>query len=238
MLSRILADSAVVFVLGAGSYIFGALDLKGAISAAVLGLLVMELGGIYPFLALLTFVIMGVLATKYRFREKVRRGLAQANNGVRSWGNVIGNGLATLLFLIWEHHTHMDAFWAATFASIATVNGDTLASELGKVFGRRPRMITSLQPAEPGTNGAVSIAGEVFAFLGCFVIALFALPLTGHKLQMLLAVLIGGFIGVNLDSLIGATLENRGITDNNSTNFLASLFGGLIGAGIFYTLGG
>ncbi|WP_457741723.1 DUF92 domain-containing protein [Thermococcus sp.] len=238
MLLKILADSVVIFVLGIGSYIFRALDLKGSVSAVILGVLVMELGGIYPFLALLTFVIMGVLATKYRFRDKVKKGLAQANNGVRSWENVIGNGLATLLFLLWEHHTHMDAFWAATFASIATVNGDTLASELGKVFGKRPRMITNLQPAKPGTNGAVSIEGEVFALLGCLVIALFALPLTTHKAQMLLAVLLGGFIGVNLDSFIGATLENKGLTNNNSTNFLASLFGGLIGAGIFYALGG
>ncbi len=51
---------------------------------------------------------------------------------------------------------------------------------------------------------------------------------------MLFAVVTGGWIGVNLDSLIGATLENRGITNNNSTNFLASLLGGLIGALVFY----
>ncbi len=63
-------------------------------------------------------------------------------------------------------------------------------------------------------------------------------PLTKAKVTMLLAVTIGGFIGVNLDSLIGATLEKEGgITDNNSTNFLASLFGGgFIGAGLFHIL--
>lgn len=68
------------------------------------------------------------------------------------------------------------------------------------------------------------------------MIAPFALPLTTHTWKMLLAVTIGGFVGVNLDSLIGATLEEKGITDNNSTNFLASLLGGLIGAALFYAL--
>ncbi|AHL22096.1 DUF92 domain-containing protein [Thermococcus nautili] len=236
MLERLITDVAVVAVLGVGSYKLGALDGKGALSAALLGLAVIELGGIYPFLALLTFVVLGVLATKYRYDEKRKKGVAQSNGGVRSWGNVIGNGLAVVLFLVLEKLSMMDTFWAATFSAIATVNGDTLASELGKVFGKRPRLITNLRPAKPGTNGAISLAGELFALLGCLVIVLFALPLTQHKLQMFVAVLIGGFIGVNLDSLIGATLENRGITDNNSTNFLASLLGGLAGAGIFYIL--
>jgi len=236
MLERLAVDVAVVAVLGAGSYKFGALDGKGAVSASLLGLAVIELGGIYPFLALLAFVILGVLATRYRYEEKRKRGVAQSNGGMRSWGNVIGNGLAVVLFLVLEKLSMMDTFWAATFSAIATVNGDTLASELGKVLGKRPRLITNLRPAKPGTNGAVSLEGELFALLGCLAIALFALPLTAHKLRMFLAVVLGGFIGVNLDSLIGATLENRGVTDNNSTNFLAALMGGLAGAGIFYLL--
>ncbi len=236
MLERLITDVAIVAVLGAVAYRLGALDGKGIFSAALLGLTVLELGGLYPFLALLTFVILGVLATKYRYNEKRKMGVAQSRGGVRSWGNVLGNGLAALLFVVLEAMSKKDALWAGTFASIATVNGDTLASELGKVFGKRPRLITTLQPVKPGTNGGVSFAGELFALLGCLVIAFFALPLTQHKLQMLVAVIIGGFIGVNIDSLIGATLENRGITDNNSTNFLASLLGGLAGAGLFYAL--
>ncbi len=236
MLGRIAADVAVVAILGAGSYLTRALDAKGALSAALLGLVVIELGGLYPFLALLTFVVVGVLATKYRFSEKAKLGVAQESGGTRGWGNVVGNGLAAAFFLVVEYLSHRDVFWAATFASIATVNGDTLASELGKVFGKAPRLITNLKPARTGTNGAVSLAGEVFALVGALTIALFALPLTAHDAEMLAAVVIGGFLGVNLDSLIGATLENRGITDNNSTNFLASLLGGLLGAGIFYAL--
>jgi len=238
MLERIIMDLTVVAGLGVASYRLNALDAKGAAAAAALGLLVIELGGIYPFLAMVAFVVMGVLATKYRFREKLKLGAAQSRNGVRSWGNVLGNGLAAAIFLVFEQLSRMDVFWAATFAAIATANGDTLASELGKVFGRRPKLITNFKPASPGTNGAISLEGELFALAGALAIALFALPLTSEKAIMLLAVTLGGFIGVNLDSLIGATLEEKGITDNNSTNFLASLFGGFIGAGLFYVMAG
>jgi len=236
MLERAAANIAVVAGLGFGSYRFKALDAKGAVAAALLGLSVIELGGVYPFAALLTFVVLGVLATKYKFREKAKLGAAQSRNGIRSWGNVLGNGLAALIFLAFEYLSHMDVFWAASFAAIATANGDTLASELGKIFGKSPKLITTLRPAKPGTNGAVSWEGELFALAGALIVALFALPVTAEKATMLLAVTLGGFIGVNLDSLIGATLENEGITNNNSTNFLASLLGGFIGAGLFYLL--
>ncbi|ASA77354.1 DUF92 domain-containing protein [Thermococcus sp. 5-4] len=236
MLERAAVDIAVVAGLGFGSYRFKALDAKGAVAAALLGLSVIELGGVYPFAALLTFVVLGVLATKYKFREKAKLGAAQSRNGIRSWGNVLGNGLAAVIFLAFEYFSHMDVFWAASFAAIATANGDTLASELGKIFGKSPKLITTLRPAKPGTNGAVSWAGELFALAGALIMGLFALPVTAEKATMLLAVTLGGFIGVNLDSLIGATLENEGITNNNSTNFLASLLGGFIGAGLFYLL--
>ncbi len=236
MFERLAVDAAIVAGFGVGAYKMGALDWKGTLAASLLGLAVLELGGLYPFLALLTFALLGALATKYRYDEKRERKVAQSNNGVRSWGNVLGNGLPVLIFLIIERLSMLDVFWAATFSAIATVNGDTLASELGKVLGKSPRLITNLKPAKPGTNGAVSIEGELFALLGSIVIALFALPLTELKAQMFLAVTLGGFIGANLDSLIGATLENKRLIDNNATNFLAGLFGGLIGAGIFYVL--
>ncbi|WP_010480137.1 DUF92 domain-containing protein [Thermococcus zilligii] len=231
-----LITGILISLLGIAAYKSRALDGRGALLSAVLGIVVIHLGGIYTFLALLIFLVLGVLATRHRFEEKVRLGFSSRSEKTRGVGNVLGNGLAALLFLVVEAITRQDIFWAATFSAIATVNGDTLASELGKVYGKRPRLITNFKPVTPGTNGGVSLAGEVFALLGSLVIAPFALPLTSHRLPMVVAITLGGFIGVNLDSLIGATLENRGITDNNSTNFLASLLGGITGAGLFYLI--
>ncbi len=236
MLQGLAVNSVIISLLAALAYRSGALDRRGCLAAAFLGLLILELGGVYPFLALLVFVILGVMATKYHFREKVSLGIAQHNRGVRSWGNVLGNGLGALIFILFEYAYRRDVFWAASFAAIATANGDTLASELGKIFGKKPRLITNLRPVKAGTNGGITLFGELFALIGSIVIAPFALPLSGNKGLMLLAITVGGFIGVNLDSLIGATLENRGITDNNSTNFLASFLGGVVGAFVYYIL--
>jgi len=227
---------AVIALLGILAYKTKALDGKGVAAAALVGITTIILGGILPFLALLAFVLLGVFATKYRFAEKVKMGIAQEGKGIRSWQNVLGNGLAAVIFLLIEYHTKQDVFWAATFSSIATANADTLASELGKVFGKVPRMITNLKPAKVGENGAVSWQGEIIALIGAFIISVFAVFLTTQKVEMLLAVTLGGFIGCNIDSLIGATLENRGIVNNHHTNFLATLLGGIIGGAIFLSL--
>ncbi|NPA47313.1 MAG: DUF92 domain-containing protein [Thermococci archaeon] len=233
----IIFGSLVALMMGVCAYKSRALDLKGSVSGVLLGVLLLYLGGLYPFLAMALFVLLGVVATKYRFEYKLSRGLSSSGEDVRGAGNVWGNGLPAVLFLIVEAIVHRDVFWAATFASIATVTGDTLASELGKIFGKRPIMITTLKPAKPGTNGAVSLPGEAFALLGAALIAPFSLPIATHKLAVAVAVVIGGFIGVNLDSIIGATLENRGLTNNNGTNFLAALLGGLAGALVFVVIG-
>jgi len=53
---------------------------------------------------------------------------------------------------------------------------------------------------------------------------------------MLVACTIAGFIGTNLDSLIGALLENKGFLGNAGTNFLATLGGGLVAVGLYWLL--
>ncbi|MDI3475056.1 MAG: hypothetical protein PWQ95_784 [Thermococcaceae archaeon] len=229
-MERVAAEVAVMLILALGAYRGRALDAKGTLAALLIGVTTLHFGGVYPFLALLIFMVAGVVATRYRFSEKLRLGIAQSGLGVRSWRNVLGNGLPAVIFIAVEYITRQDVFWAATFASIATASGDTLASELGKVLGKRPRLITTLKPVSPGENGAVSIQGELAALLGILAVGVFSIPLASEPLRMLFSIVVGGIVGVNLDSLIGATLEERGITDNNSTNFIASFCGGCVGA--------
>ncbi|AAL82053.1 DUF92 domain-containing protein [Pyrococcus furiosus DSM 3638] len=225
-----LAILAMAYV----TYKTKALDIKGIIAALLLGVIIVTLGGIIPFIALLAFLVMGTLATKFRYREKRKMGLI--DESIRSVGNVLGNGLAPLLFVIVEFIIKQDFGWAGVLSSIAVANADTLASEIGKVFGKNPRIITNLKPAKPGEEGAVSFAGEFAALLGAFVISLFGLSLTEYGIQMIVSVTLAGLIGANIDSLIGATFEKNGYFGNNMTNFIATLLGGLLGMALFLLL--
>jgi uncharacterized membrane protein len=54
--------------------------------------------------------------------------------------------------------------------------------------------------------------------------------------QMMVICTLAGFIGTNIDSLVGATLENRGFLGNAGTNLLATIGGGVFAVMIFLYL--
>ena len=89
-------------------------------------------------------------------------------------------------------------------------------------------MITNFKTVKPGTNGGISFLGEQSAILGAAIIALFIIFIDVNPLMAFIAAVLGGFIGTNFDSLLGATLEKKGILTNDTVNLLATLIGGQI----------
>ena len=88
-------------------------------------------------------------------------------------------------------------------------------------------MITTLKFAKPGTDGAVSLLGEISSIFASAVIGLLAYVL-GVSDNLLLSVgiaTVGGFVGTNVDSLLGATLQKNGMLSNSGVNFLATFAG-------------
>ncbi len=115
---------------------------------------------------------------------------------------------------------------------VATAAADTMASEIG-VTGGIPYMITTLKKVPIGTNGGVTMTGELIALAGGFLICVVALLLSIISPWMLVICTIAGFTGTNIDSLIGATLENKGYVGNAGTNLLATLGGGIFALALF-----
>lgn len=107
-------------------------------------------------------------------------------------------------------------------ASLACCCGDTWASEVGSVLGRSPRLITTGRLVPRGTNGAISAVGLVCSFLGGAIVGLSyyvtAILFLGTEVlytQMPL-VAVGGLCGLAgslIDSLLGATLQYSGFSE-------------------------
>ena len=121
---------------------------------------------------------------------------------------------------------------------------DTLSSEFGGLFDA-PRLVTTLRPVDPGTDGAITWQGEVAGVAGAGLVAALAalaMPLAGSAttggiaasaaagapvaVPVAVAVTGAGFVGMTIDSLLGATVEGDRV-GNQAVNTLATLSGAL-----------
>lgn len=229
---------ALVLMLAIGyvSYKVNIADITGALSGVLLGVLIIVFRDIIWFAILLVFFILGCVFTRYKYGYKQSLGIAQAEGGARGYRNVFGNGLVALILAVAEgvfgHHIFMIGYLGA----IATATGDTLASEIGETSKTQPRVITTFKKVPAGTSGAISLLGELAAIVGSAVIGILATLLGMAGLHVATITILGGFIGTNIDSLLGATLENKGYLTNSSVNLFATAAGAIVSAGLYYVL--
>lgn len=215
-------------------------DLSGLFSAALVGIILLVFAapqGPQWFLIMLTFFILGSAATKYRYEYKKRIGVEQGKGGARGYRNVFANGIvaaaAAVLFGVFQQ----PVFIVMYIGSVSTAAADTLASEIG-VTGGIPRLITTLKQVPIGTNGGVTVTGEAVATIGGFIVSVVAMLLHVISPPMMVLCTIAGFVGTNIDSVIGATLENKGFLGNAGTNLLATLGGGIFSGAVYLILAG
>nr|WP_321351968.1 TIGR00297 family protein [uncultured Methanoregula sp.] len=231
-LQMVVAAVIVGFTFGYFAFRSKTADLSGLFSAALVGIILLVFADTRWFLIMLVFFILGSAATKYKFEYKKRIGVEQGQSGARGYKNVFANGIvaaaAAVLFGVFQQ----PVFIVMYVGCVATAAADTLASEIG-VTGGIPYLITTLKKVPIGTNGGVTLVGESVALLGGFLVSLAALLLGVITPWMLVICTIAGFVGTNIDSLVGATLENKGFLGNAGTNLLATIGGGLFALAVY-----
>jgi uncharacterized protein (TIGR00297 family) len=237
-LQMIIAAVIVGFTFGYFAFRAKTADLSGLFSAALVGIILLVFAapqGPQWFLIMLTFFILGSSATKYKFEYKKRIGVEQGQSGARGYRNVFANGIiaaaAAVLFGVFQQ----PLFVVMYVGCVATAAADTLASEIG-VTGGIPRLITTLKKVPIGTNGGITVTGETVALFGGFVVSVVAMLLQVITPQMMVICTLAGFVGTNIDSLVGATLENKGFLGNAGTNLLATLGGGIFAVVLYLIL--
>jgi len=231
-LLKVLAFS---FLLGYLSYRMRIGDISAMLSATLMGVVIIISSDIKWFVILLAFFLLGSMFTRYKYNFKLAHGTAEGKSGVRGYKNVFSNSLAALVLAMayGVFLSHAQILMAAYLGSVATACGDTLASEIGQTFKGEPRMITTLKKAKRGTDGAVSWLGEGAALFGSLAIAVLAYVLIKEDMVLLFVVTAGGFIGTNIDSALGATLQQKGYLSNNGVNLFATISGAIV-TGLIY----
>jgi uncharacterized protein (TIGR00297 family) len=235
-LQMVVAAVIIGFTFAYFAYRSKTADLSGLFSSALVGIILLVFADAKWFLIMLVFFILGSAATRYKFEYKKRIGVEQGQSGARGYRNVFANGMVATAAAVLFGVFGQPVFIVMYVGSVATAAADTLASEIG-VTGGIPYLITTLKKVPIGTNGGVTVVGELVALIGGLVVSLVAFLLGVITLPMVLICTLAGFAGTNIDSLIGATLENRGFLGNAGTNLLATIGGGLVAVLLFIAFG-
>lgn len=202
-----LALGTVLGVLIAvASYYLGALSGSGAVGASLVGALTFGIGGLGPAVLLILFFASSSALSRLGGKRKLAMAAAFAKGSRRDLGQVLANGAMAALFSVLLGLTGHPMWLAGVGGALAAVNADTWATELGVLSRRRPRLITTGAPVEPGTSGGVTLQGTLAAVAGAALVAL-AGGLLGGGARLGLAATLGGFVGALFDSLLGATVQ-------------------------------
>jgi uncharacterized protein (TIGR00297 family) len=122
------------------------------------------------------------------------------------------------------------AFRLALAGARATAAADTVSSEIGKAWGRRTFLVTTLRAVPAGTDGAISGPGTLAGLATALALGALGAALGLYPAPGALAVAAAAVVANALESLAGATLERRGRLGHDALNFLASLAGALLAA--------
>ena len=201
-----------------------ALDFLGSVASFFLGLLIATLGELQWIFLMVAFTGMSFVATRIGYQRKRERAVAEPQEGQRGVRNVMGNGAAAGLVVLVGQLPGIPpiAVHLAFASAVAAVTADTLASELGSLASRARMVLPPFRPAQVGQDGAVSLPGHLAAAAGAIAIALLGVAFVGIPPALAWVPALAGFLGCQLDSLLGATMEGPGQLTKQDVNFLAS----------------
>ena len=224
---------AINSVLAFGFRRSGMVDRSGMIAGLFVGVLTMVFAGWRGFLILVAFFVLGSGATRLGLRRKERLGIAQEKKGARSARHALANcGVAVYLAFLVVSAAEPAMFALAFVCAYATAVFDTVSSEIGRAYGGRPVLITTLRPVPAGTDGGVSWVGTLAGLAAAWILCGIATATGFIGTERTPIVLAAAFIGSTADSILGATLETRGLIDNEAVNFSNTLVGALSGIGL------
>jgi len=208
----------------------------GYLNAWVLGVIVWGTLGWQGYTIVMFYFLVGSAVTKIGMAEKEAAGIAEKRSGMRGpenvWGSALTATICALITLIVDA-PFKELLILGYVASFATKLSDTSASEVGKAYGKSTFLITTLKPVPRGTEGAISLEGTIAGIIASIAIAMIAYLLGMINLFGLACCIIAAFIATNIESLIGATLQERfQFLTNEVVNFINTTIGAIVAIAI------
>jgi uncharacterized protein (TIGR00297 family) len=194
---------------------------EGAVTGFTIGTVVAVGGGWGAWGLLMATFIAAAACTRIGAARKQRAGVAEERGGRRGPGNALANtGLAAWACGLSLGLPDPSLAWLACAAALVTAGSDTVASEIGKAYGRTTWLITSFRRVPRGTIGAISLEGTAAGLLAAAGLAALGawwglVPWTAVPFITAAAT-----VASLIEGAVGATLETRGILNNDMVNFV------------------
>lgn len=229
MTGHALTAVLVTGLFAALAHALGMVSRSGAAGGFFVGAIIYLCLGAPGFAVLALFVVGGSALTRLGYGRKRISGTAEAGGGRRGAKNALANCavavtcamLAALTGATAFATAFASAFAAAFVASLGAAFADTAESEVGQLYGRAPRLITTMRRVAPGTDGAISLPGTLAGVVAASLTAALGLGLglvegTGGALVVAGA----AFLGTVADSVVGERAPGVG---NEATNVVCTL---------------
>lgn len=204
----------------------------GYLHAWLLGVLVWGCLDWRGYGVVMFYFLVGVGVTRIGKAQKEAAGIAEGRGGLRGPENVWGSALVGTLCAIAS--LGVGEFWQSLLflgyvASFSTKLSDTSASEIGKAYGKRTFLITTFRPVPPGTEGAVSLEGTLAGVIASLAIALVGYAVGMIDLWGMLWCALSAAIATNIESVIGATIQEKyDLLTNEVVNIINTFIGAMV----------
>ena len=225
--ARGVVVATVPFALGVNAvaawlgYRAGTVSRSGTVGGFFIGMLIYLGAGGGAWLLLFTTFLTASIASRLGLRRKMVLGIAEERGGRRGAGNAIANcGVAATAAIAAVTTPHAPAALLALAAALAAGGSDTVASEIGKAWGRSTFLVTSLGRVTPGTPGAMSLEGTAAGLTAAFGLAAVGVAAGLVPASAIVAIVVAATAGALVESALAATLEGPGILNNDMLNFI------------------
>jgi len=216
-------------LVAAAGYRAGTVTVPGAMTGAVIGTSIAVTLGWGGWAVLIATFGLAVVSSRLGLRKKSLLGIAEARGGRRGAGNAIANtGVAAIAAMLTSLTYAHDAARIAFVAALAAGGSDTVASEIGKAWGRRTVLVPTLAAVPPGTSGAISAEGTAAGLVAALALAGLASVCGLVSFSSVPLIVIAATIGSFAESALGATLEAPGVVNNDVLNFVNTAIAALV----------
>lgn len=203
---------------------------SGAVAGAVACFLLYFGAGRGAFAALVLVFALAWITTRLGYQRKQKLGTAEPREG-RKASQVLANlGVAAACAALNAARPGHSVFLLAMAAALCEAAADTVSSELGQAANQTPRLITTWQAVPAGTDGGVTALGTLAGAAAALLVSLLCV-LTGLLAWKSFGIAaMAGILGMLSDSVLGASLEQRGLLNNDAVNLISTLIAALAAA--------